>query len=232
MDSRKNYVVSVRDIYKNYFIGKNELEVLKRITFDVKRGEIVCIIGPSGVGKSTLLNILGTLDKPTKGKVYIDSEEVTGLNENELSSFRNKKIGFIFQFHHLLPEFTALENIMMPGVIGKNDREEIKDRAERLLREVGLGARMEHKPSELSGGELQRVAFARALINNPSIVLADEPTGNLDRLNSEKLHEIIWSLCKEKKQTFLLVTHNEKLSEKADRIIELFDGKIKGDIKK
>jgi len=232
LDSRKNYVVSVRDIYKNYFIGKNELEVLKRITFDVKRGEIVCIIGPSGVGKSTLLNILGTLDKPTKGKVYIDSEEVTGLNENELSSFRNKKIGFIFQFHHLLPEFTALENIMMPGVIGKNDREEIKDRAERLLREVGLGARMEHKPSELSGGELQRVAFARALINNPSIVLADEPTGNLDRLNSEKLHEIIWSLCKEKKQTFLLVTHNEKLSEKADRIIELFDGKIKGDIKK
>lgn len=232
MDSGKNYVVSVRDIYKNYFIGKNELEVLKRITFDVKRGEIICIIGPSGVGKSTLLNILGTLDKPTKGEVYIDSEKVTGLNENELASFRNKKIGFIFQFHHLLPEFTALENVMMPGVIGKNNREEIKDRAERLLREIGLGERMEHKPSELSGGELQRVAFARALINNPSIVLADEPTGNLDRLNSENLHEIIWSLCKEKKQTFLLVTHNEKLSEKADRIIELFDGKIKGDIKK
>lgn len=232
MDSGKNYVVSVRDIYKNYFIGKNELEVLKRITFDVKRGEIICIIGPSGVGKSTLLHILGTLDKPTKGEVYIDSEEVTGLNENELASFRNKKIGFIFQFHHLLPEFTALENVMMPGVIGKNNREEIKDRAERLLREVGLGERMEHKPSELSGGELQRVAFARALINNPSIVLADEPTGNLDRLNSENLHEIIWALCKGKKQTFLLVTHNEKLSEKADRIIELFDGKIKRDIKK
>jgi len=232
LDSRKDLVVSVKDIYKDYYLGKNELRVLKGITFSIPRGEIVCILGPSGVGKSTLLNIIGTLDRPTKGEVYIDSKKVTGLNENELALFRNRKIGFIFQFHHLLPEFTALENVMMPGIIRKDNRDEIRERAEKLLKEVGLGDRMEHKPGELSGGELQRVAFARALINNPTIVLADEPTGNLDRLNSENLNEIIWALCKEKNQTFILVTHNEKLSERADRVIELFDGRIRKDIRK
>jgi lipoprotein-releasing system ATP-binding protein len=226
------YILSVKDIIKNYKIGNDELKVLKGITFGVKKGEIVSIIGPSGVGKSTLLNILGTLDKPTQGKVYIASEDVTELSEDKLASFRNKKIGFVFQFHHLLPEFTALENTMMPAIIGKENRDDVREKAEKLLSEVGLRERVHHKPGELSGGELQRVAFARALINNPSIVLADEPTGNLDRINSEALHEIIWSLCKEKKQTFFLVTHNEQLAEKADKIIELFDGKIKREIRK
>ena len=232
MSSDKKFAISVKDICKNYKMGESELEVLKSISFDVEKGEIVSIIGPSGVGKSTLLNIIGTLDKPTAGNIFIDSEDVTGFSEDKLAHFRNKKIGFMFQFHHLLPEFTALENTMMPGIIGKNNEEEIRDRAEELLKEVGLGERMNHKPDELSGGELQRVAFARALINNPSVVLGDEPTGNLDRLNSEALQEIILSLCKEKKQTFILVTHNERLSGKAGRIVELFDGRIKEDAKK
>ncbi len=231
MDSKKEYVVSVRDICKNYSIGGNVLNVLKEITFNIKKGEIVSIVGPSGVGKSTLLNILGTLDKPTSGSISIDSENVTELNENELALFRNKKIGFVFQFHHLLPEFSALENVMMPGFISRDNKTEIREKSEKLLKDVGLEGRFDHKPGELSGGELQRVAFARALINNPAVILADEPTGNLDRINSENLHEIIWSYCKEKAQTFVLVTHNEKLSEKSDRIIELFDGKIKRDIK-
>jgi len=231
LNSKKEYVVSVEDICKNYSIGGNVLSVLKGITFDIKKGEIVSIVGSSGVGKSTLLNILGTLDKPTSGSISIDSEDVTELNENELALFRNKKIGFVFQFHHLLPEFSALENVMMPGFIGRNDRTDIREKSEKLLKSIGLESRFDHKPDELSGGELQRVAFARALINDPAVVLADEPTGNLDRINSENLHEIIWSYCKEKAQTFILVTHNEKLSEKSDRIIELFDGKIKRDIK-
>ncbi len=232
MGSVKDNVVSVKGICKSYNIGEIEINVLNDITFDIHKGEIVSIVGPSGVGKSTLLNILGTLDKPNVGNVYIDSENVTEFNEDKLAHFRNKKIGFVFQFHHLLPEFTALENVMMPGFIGGNDNAEVCMKAEMILKEMGLEGRYEHKPGELSGGELQRVAFARALINDPSIILADEPTGNLDRLNSEKLNEIIWSYCWQKKQTFILVTHNEKLSEKADRVIELFDGKIKKDIRK
>ena len=232
MGSVKDNVVSVKGICKSYNIGEIEINVLNDITFDIHKGEIVSIVGPSGVGKSTLLNILGTLDKPNVGNVYIDSENVTEFNEDKLAHFRNKKIGFVFQFHHLLPEFTALENVMMPGLIGGNDNAEVCMKAEMILKEMGLEGRYEHKPGELSGGELQRVAFARALINDPSIILADEPTGNLDRLNSEKLNEIIWSYCWQKKQTFILVTHNEKLSEKADRVIELFDGKIKKDIRK
>ena len=226
---KNNSVLSVRDVCKSYTSGDVDLNVLKDITFNITRGEIVCIIGPSGVGKSTLLNIIGTLDKPTSGDVFIDSERVSGLAEDSLAHFRNARIGFVFQFHHLLPEFSALENVMMPGIIKRENEEKVRESAEYLLQEVGLMDRMTHKPGELSGGELQRVAFARALINEPSLVLADEPTGNLDRKNSGALHDIVWSLCREKKQTFILVTHNEHLAEKADRVIELFDGGVKRD---
>ena len=227
MNGDKKPVLSVKDVFKSYPSGEFHLEVLKGITFDVKRGEIVCIIGPSGVGKSTLLNIIGTLDKPTNGEVFIDSERVSEMTEDSLAHFRNAKIGFVFQFHHLLPEFSAIENVMMPGIIKGEVAGKLKESAESLLNNVGLKNRMSHKPGELSGGELQRVAFARALINQPSLILADEPTGNLDRINSEALHNIIWSLCREKKQTFILVTHNEQLAEKSDRVIELFDGRVK-----
>ena len=229
MGTGENSVLSVKNVCKSYPSGEASLDVLKDISFNINRGKIVCIIGPSGVGKSTLLNIIGTLDKPTSGDVYIDSERVSGLAEDSLAHFRNARIGFVFQFHHLLPEFSALENVMMPGIIKRENEERVRESAEYLLREVGLKDRMTHKPGELSGGELQRVAFARALINKPSLVLADEPTGNLDRKNSQALHNIVWSLCREKKQTFILVTHNEHLAEKADRIIELFDGGVKRD---
>ena len=203
------------------------MEVLKGITFNVRKKEIITIVGPSGVGKSTLLNIIGTLDKPTKGEIYIDSQEISKLKDSELAVLRNKKIGFIFQFHYLLPEFTALENVAMPGYIMGINRTDIEDKARELLEVVGLKDRIDHKPGELSGGELQRVAVARSLINEPLIVLADEPTGNLDRKNGEALLELIWGLSNEKNQTFLIVTHNEKIASRADRIIELFDGKIK-----
>jgi len=220
-------IITLKDIHKEYYIGKKKLEVLKGINFEIKNNEIIAIIGPSGVGKSTLLNIIGTLDKPTRGELYIENEEVSRLRDAELASIRNSKIGFVFQLHHLLPEFTALENVAMPGYIKGEDKEKVDERALKLLKEVGLKERIDHKPSELSGGELQRVAIARSLINDPIIVLADEPTGNLDRKNGEALLALVWKVSKEKGQTFLIVTHNEKIAEQAGKIVELYDGKIK-----
>ncbi|NOX38488.1 MAG: ABC transporter ATP-binding protein [Calditrichaeota bacterium] len=192
----------------------------------VKAGEIVVIMGPSGVGKSTLLNIIGTLDKPTGGKVWIDGQDMSQLDEARLARFRNQHIGFVFQFHYLLPEFTALENVLIPRMIKGNDWKKDRQRAIQLLEEVGLGARLHHRPNQLSGGEQQRVAVARALMNQPKLVLADEPTGDLDRRNSEALFELILSLNEKYNQTFIIVTHNEMFAERAHRVIHLWDGKI------
>lgn len=228
-ENNNESVVSVQAVYKSYWMGSVELEVLKGISFDIPYGQIVSIVGPSGVGKSTLLNIIGTLDKPTGGALTIDGQDVMTLNDKAISALRNQKIGFVFQFHHLLPEFTALENVAIPGWIAGKNNDEVLKRSMMLLEEVGLAHRIGHKPAELSGGEQQRVAVARALINSPALLLADEPTGNLDRQNSEALQELLWKLCKEKRQTMILVTHNEKMAQGSDRVIELFDGKIKRD---
>jgi len=183
-------------------------------------------VGPSGVGKSTLLHILGALDRPTRGEVFLNDTAVFTMDDNALARFRNQTVGFVFQFHHLLPEFTALENVAMPALILGRNPEDSFSRAAQLLREFGLGHRLEHKPSELSGGEQQRVAVARALMNEPEIVLADEPSGNLDVKSSEALHELLWTLAHEKGQTIVVATHNMKLAERSDRIVELYDGRI------
>ncbi len=220
--------LSAKGIHKIYLTGKSQkLHVLKGIDLSIRKGEILSIVGPSGVGKSTLLHILGALDRPTEGSVYIDSIDVFHLSDIQLAKFRNRHIGFVFQFHHLLPEFTALENVAMPGFVGRGNPSQILQRAKQLLCEVGMGDRLHHKPAELSGGEQQRVAFARALINDPLLVLADEPSGNLDRANSLALHELMWRMVKEKGKSFIVVTHNLDLAYQADRVIELFDGRIK-----
>lgn len=203
------------------------LQVLKGIDIQVNKGEIVAIVGASGAGKSTLLHILGTLDKPDFGKLEMNGEDVFAKSANELSGFRNRSIGFIFQFHNLLPEFSAIENVMMPGFIGKADITSVKKRAEKLLDLLGLSSRQEHKPSELSGGEQQRTAVARALINSPSVILADEPSGNLDSKTALELHQLFFQLRKELNQTFVIVTHNMELASMADRRIELADGTVK-----
>lgn len=210
-------------IEKSY--GK--LAVLKGIELEIHKGEIVAIVGASGAGKSTLLHILGTLDHPDKGKVFIYDKDVFSQSPKSLASFRNKTLGFVFQFHNLLPEFSALENIMIPGLIGKRDEQQVRKRGQELLEMLGLGDRMHHKPSELSGGEQQRTAVARAMINSPALILADEPSGNLDSKNALDLHALFFQLRKETGQTFVIVTHNEHLSEMADRRIELKDGIIK-----
>ncbi|MFQ6617712.1 MAG: ABC transporter ATP-binding protein [Fidelibacterota bacterium] len=224
-------ILSAVGIHKTYISEVIQLPVLKGIDLDIYRGEIVVVIGPSGVGKSTLLNILGSLDRPTRGTVYLDRVDIFSMDDDELARFRNRTIGFVFQFHYLLPEFTALENVMMPSLIRGDPFESVRKSATQILKEVGLGERLNHKPSELSGGEKQRVAVARALINNPRIILADEPSGNLDRENSEMLHNLLWKLSREKGQTFLIVTHNLQIASRADRVIELFDGKLKSESK-
>jgi lipoprotein-releasing system ATP-binding protein len=203
------------------------LQVLKGIDIQVNKGEIVAIVGASGAGKSTLLHILGTLDRPDFGKLEMKGEDVFAKSANELSGFRNRSIGFIFQFHNLLPEFSAIENVMMPGFIGKADITSVRKRAEELLDLLGLSARKEHKPSELSGGEQQRTAVARALINSPAVILADEPSGNLDSKTALDLHQLFFQLRKELNQTFVIVTHNMELATMADRRIELADGIVK-----
>ncbi|MBK8380561.1 MAG: ABC transporter ATP-binding protein [Ignavibacteria bacterium] len=220
----REILIEVTSLKKSYPVTNDtRLEVLKGISLNILKEEIVAIVGKSGAGKSTLLHILGTLDKPESGKVLFESEDVFLKKEKQIAEFRSKKIGFIFQFHHLLPEFTAIENVMIPSMIsGTMD----KTRAEEVLTEVGLKNRLQHKPSELSGGEAQRVAIARALINSPKLVLADEPTGNLDSENADAVIDLIFDLRKKYKQTFVIVTHNEEFANKCDRIIKLHDGKV------
>jgi len=202
------------------------LSVLKGVTIYVNKGEIVSILGSSGAGKSSLLHILGTLDRADKGSISINGQSVEALKGRELAAFRNKHIGFVFQFHHLLPEFSALENVCIPGWIAGRKRKEVQEQAAGLLEKLGLGNRKEHKPQELSGGEQQRVAVARALVNQPVIVFADEPTGNLDSKNARELHELFVSLRNEFQQTFLIVTHNEELASMSDRSLHMKDGLI------
>jgi lipoprotein-releasing system ATP-binding protein len=211
-----------KNIYKRY----GTLEVLRGVNLEIKKGEVVSIVGPSGCGKSTLLHILGTLDKPDMGQIVINSNSLGDLSGNKLASFRNKHIGFVFQFHHLLPEFTALENVCIPGWLSGKGKAEVKKKAEELLKMLGLAARNENKPNQLSGGEQQRVAVARALINNPDIVFADEPSGNLDTANAKELHRLFFDLRKQFNQTFLIVTHNEELSQLSDRTLHMKDGRI------
>ena len=222
----KGWVLSAQGITKRYDAGDRKLDVLKGIDLKIRKGEIISIVGPSGVGKSTLLHILGTLDRPTEGEVTFDSTNVFERSDEELAGFRNKTIGFVFQFHRLLPEFTALENVMMPRLIGGAHAMEARKPAQELLERVGLSDRMHNRPSELSGGEQQRVAVARALVNRPIIVFADEPSGNLDAASSRALHELIWDLSRSFGQAFVIVTHNLELARNADRMIRLADGKI------
>ena len=216
-------MIEVKELYKSF----GDLAVLKGVNLKVERGEIVAIIGKSGAGKTTLLQIIGTLDRPTQGQVFIEGTDVFALKDRELAAFRNKHIGFIFQFHQLLPEFTALENVCIPAMIAREKEGEYKPRAEKLLRELGLGDRMSHKPNELSGGEKQRVAAARALMMAPDIILADEPTGSLDSRNKKELSELLLHLREKYGQTILLVTHDKELAGIADRSIEIVDGVIK-----
>lgn len=211
-----------KDIYKEY----GHLAVLKGVDVSIDKGEIVSIVGSSGAGKSTLLHILGTLDTADKGDIILNGQQVRVLYGKKLAAFRNKEIGFVFQFHHLLPEFTALENVCIPGWIAGTKKKEVDIKAKELLNTLRLGDRMENKPQQLSGGEQQRVAVARALINNPSIVMADEPTGNLDSANAKELHELFLDLRKQFNQTFLIVTHNEELAKMSDRILHMKDGKM------
>ncbi len=213
-------MLKATNIQKSY----DNLHVLKGVDFSVEKGEIVSIVGKSGAGKSTLLHIIGTLDKPDTGSVLYNGKEISALNAKDLASFRNQHIGFIFQFHHLLPEFTALENVCIPGFILKTPEHQVKKKARELLDYLGLSERLNHKPSQLSGGEQQRVAVARALINNPGIIFADEPSGNLDSASSKELHQLLFQLRDDFQQTFVIVTHNEELAEMSDRKVEMQDG--------
>ena len=218
-------MIEAKNIHKFY----GDLEVLKGVDLSIKKGEIVAIVGPSGAGKTTLLQILGTLDKPANGKdskLSISTKNILELKDNELSKFRNQHIGFIFQFHQLLPEFTALENVCIPALIGNTSKKDAENKAEELLNFLGLSDRMHHKPNELSGGEQQRVAVARALVNNPDVIFADEPSGNLDSSSAKNLHELFFTLRDKFNQTFVIVTHNLELAGMADRKLEMIDGKI------
>jgi lipoprotein-releasing system ATP-binding protein len=219
-------LIQVVNLYKSFQMEGLELTVLKEINLMIARGEILAIVGASGAGKSTLLHILGTLDRPTSGTVLFDGKDVFQLSDQKQAEFRNRRIGFVFQFHHLLPEFTALENVCMPGYIQGRPALEVRAEAAALLKEVGLDHRVKHKPGELSGGEQQRVAVARALIQRPDLVLADEPTGNLDTHTGDALFNLMRTLNRSRGITFIIVTHNEKLSAQADRIIHMEDGQI------
>ena len=215
-------MLSGKNIYKSF----GPIKVLQGVEIEMKKGEVVSIAGPSGSGKSTLLHILGTLDKADKGEVIMNNTMISSLSAKKLAAFRNKHIGFVFQFHHLLPEFTALENVCIPGWLAGRKKREVEEKAKELLQMLGLSHRLENKPNQLSGGEQQRVAVARALINKPDIVMADEPTGNLDSTNAQELHQLFFDLRKQFNQTFFIVTHNEELAELSDRILHMKDGKI------
>jgi lipoprotein-releasing system ATP-binding protein len=219
-------VITVTDLYKSFPMGGQTLTVLKGVNLQIQRGELIAIVGASGAGKSTLLHIIGTLDRPSTGTVHFDAQDMFQMSEGEQADFRNRRIGFVFQFHHLLPEFTALENVCMPALIQRQHPVDIEPEAIALLQEVGLKARLHHKPGELSGGEQQRVAVARALLQKPDLVLADEPTGNLDTHTSEALFAMMRELNKARGTTFVIVTHNDKLSAQADRIVHMQDGQI------
>jgi len=215
-------MLTATDIHKQY----GQLSVLKGVDISINKGEIVSIVGSSGAGKSTLLHILGTLDSADKGRIIMNDQHIEALKGKKLAAFRNKHIGFVFQFHHLLPEFTALENVCIPGWVAGTKKKEVVTKATELLKTLGLGDRLENKPQQLSGGEQQRVAVARALVNGPDIVMADEPTGNLDSANAKELHRLFIDLRDQFNQTFLIVTHNEELAEMSDRILHMKDGKM------
>lgn len=215
-------MLTATNIQKNY----GQLWVLKGVDLEIKQGEIASIVGPSGSGKSTLLHILGTLDTPDKGEIVVQNQRLNLLNANQMAAFRNKHVGFVFQFHHLLPEFTALENVCIPGWMAGRSKKEVENNALDLLKMLGLGHRIDNKPNALSGGEQQRVAVARALINRPAIIFADEPTGNLDSANARELHQLFFTLRQQFNQTFLIVTHNEELAQMSDRLLHMKDGKI------
>ena len=217
-------MIRVTDIHKSF----GTLEVLKGVSLDVAQGEVVSIVGASGAGKTTLLQIIGTLSRPDCGRVEIDGRDVSGLGDRALSQFRNERIGFVFQFHHLLAEFTAFENVCIPGLIGRRPRADVERRAAELLDMMGLAARRDHKPGQLSGGEQQRVAIARALVNSPAVLLADEPSGNLDSHNRDEIHRLFFDLRERLGQTVVIVTHDENLAAMADRKITMSDGLILG----
>lgn len=219
-------MIDIKNITKSF----GSLQVLKGIDLHINRGEVVSIVGPSGAGKTTLLQIIGTLDRPDSGSVFVDDIDVTNLSQKRLSDFRNKYIGFVFQFHQLLPEFTAIENVMIPAYIAGVSQREAKQRAQELLEFMGLNDRASHKPNELSGGEKQRVAVARALINKPAVILADEPSGSLDSKNKEELHQLFFDLRDKFGQTFVIVTHDEQLASITDRTIHLKDGMLESPI--
>ena len=219
-------MIKITNLHKSFTMGSQELTVLKGIDLEIPRGQMVAVVGASGAGKSTMLHIMGMLDRPTKGTVYFDNQDLFQMSEAQQAEFRNRRIGFVFQFHHLLPEFTALENACMPALIQRRAIEEVEQEAVTLLQEVGLGQRLHHKPGELSGGEQQRVAVARALLQKPDLVLADEPTGNLDTHTGESLFGLLRDLNRTRNTTFVIVTHNDKLSAQSDRIVYMQDGMI------
>ncbi len=223
-----NSLLEVVDLHKSYGSGAAKVDVLKGISFSVTAGETIALVGASGAGKSTLLHILGALDRPTSGKVEFKGDDIFRQSDHALAAFRNRSIGFVFQFHHLLPEFSAIENTMMPLLISGRKRDEAAGIAERLLTQVGLSHRLSHKPGELSGGEQQRVAIARSLVLDPPILLADEPTGNLDMKTSEGVHELLAEIHREKGITLIVVTHNEKLAARMGKTLGMVDGRIEG----
>lgn len=230
--TERHPLVVVRDVHKTFLHEGRPLEILKAIDLTIEAGEMLAVVGPSGAGKSTLLHILGTLDLPTSGSIRYEGQEVTRYSSARLAEFRNRSLGFVFQFHHLLPEFTALENVMMPGLIRGGSTSGFQEAARALLSEVGLAHRLQHRPGELSGGEQQRVALARALVMEPKLVLADEPTGNLDSKTSQAIHQLLLSLNATRGTTFLIVTHNRELAEAMPRQVAMRDGRIEEDVRR